>query len=141
MPPSSRRWDEFWNAYVKQTKAIVKRAAELYDWTDRIRATYFRTPYLSCMVRGCIDKAKDVNQGGAELNFVTVEAVTFANTVDSLLAVKSLVFDKKECTMEELIQALKDNWKGHEVLQAKADQQDPQVRQGRRPWPTRWATK
>ncbi len=118
-------WDEFWNAYVKQTQAIIKRAAELYDWTDRIRAEYFRTPYLSCLVRGCIDKAKDVNQGGAELNFVTLEAVTFANTVDSLLAVKSLVFDNKDCTMQELVQALKDNWKGHEVLQARATNKTP----------------
>jgi formate C-acetyltransferase len=118
-------WDEFWNAYVKQTQAIIKRAAELYDWTDRIRAEYFRTPYLSCLVRGCIDKAKDVNRGGAELNFVTLEAVTFANTVDSMLAVKSLVYDDKDCTMQELVQALKDNWKGHEVLQARATNKTP----------------
>jgi trans-4-hydroxy-L-proline dehydratase len=115
-----KAWEQFWNAYVTQTKAIIKRVAALYDRTDRIRAEYFHTPYLSCLVRGCIDKARDVNQGGAELNFVTVEAVTFANTVDSLLAVKDLVFDKKECSMQELIQALKDNWKGHEVLRAKA---------------------
>jgi len=72
------------------------------------------------MVRGCADKGMDVNEGGAELNFITVEAVTYATTVDSLLAVKYLVFDKKECSMQELIQALKDNWKGHEVLQARA---------------------
>jgi formate C-acetyltransferase len=122
---SLKTWEEFWDAYVKQTKAIIKRVADLYDWTDRIRARYFPTPYLSCIVRGCIDKATDVNQGGAELNFVTLEAVTFANTVDSLLAVKNLVFDKKECTMQELVQALKDNWKGHEVLQAKAINKTP----------------
>ncbi|MGD0857309.1 MAG: pyruvate formate lyase family protein, partial [Dehalococcoidia bacterium] len=120
-----KTWDEFWNAYIKQTKAIVKRAADLYDWTDRIRARYFPTPYLSCIVRGCIDKATDVNRGGAELNFVTLEAVTFANTVDSLLSIKTLVFDKKECTMKELVEALKDNWKGHEVLQAKAINKTP----------------
>ena len=45
----------------------------------------------------------DVNQGGAELNFVTIEGVTFATTVDSLLAVKYLVFDQKACTMPELV--------------------------------------
>jgi len=115
-----RTWDEFWDAYVMQTRHLLKRAADLYDWTDSIRARYLRTPYLSCMVRGCADKGMDVNEGGAELNFITVEAVTYATTVDSLLAVKYLVFDKKECSMQELIQALKDNWKGHEVLQARA---------------------
>ncbi len=67
----------------------------------------------------------DINEGGPELNFVTIEAVTYATTVDSLLAVKYLVFDKKECTMQELIQALKDNWKGHEVLQARALNKTP----------------
>lgn len=118
-------WDEFWNAYTIQTKAIIKRAADLYEWTDRIRAEYFRNPYLSCMVRGCGDKAMDINEGGPELNFVTIEAVTFATTVDSLLAVKYLVFDNKECTVAELVQALKDNWKGHEVLQAKATNKAP----------------
>jgi pyruvate-formate lyase len=118
-------WDEFWNAYAVQTRAIIKRAADLYERTDRIRAEFFRNPYLSCMVRGCNEKAMDINEGGPELNFVTVEAVTFATTVDSLLAVKYLVFDKKECTMAELIQALKDNWKGHEVLQAKATNKAP----------------
>ncbi len=120
-----RTWEQFWTAYARQTQAIIKRIAELYDRTDRVRARYLRTPYLSCLVRGCADKAMDINEGGAELNFVTLEAVTYASTVDSLLAVKYLVFDKKECTMQELVQALKDNWKGHEVLQAKAVNKAP----------------
>ncbi|MBW1641952.1 MAG: hypothetical protein JRJ76_03850 [Deltaproteobacteria bacterium] len=70
-------------------------------------------------------KGLDVTQGGAEINYTTLEAVTFATTVDSLLAIKYLVFDKKACTMTELIQALKDNWEGHEVLQAMAKNKAP----------------
>jgi len=62
----------------------------------------------------------DINQGGPELGYVTIEAVTYATTVDSLLAVKYLVYDEHLCTMAELIQALKDNWEGHAVLQARA---------------------
>ncbi|MDD5494783.1 MAG: pyruvate formate lyase family protein, partial [Dehalococcoidia bacterium] len=124
-PARFKTWAEFWDAYVGQTQAIINRTTDLYDWTDRTRAKFFRTPYLSCLVKGCAAKARDINEGGAELNFVTLEAVTFANTVDSLLAVKYLVFDKKECTMDELIQALKDNWVGHEILQAKAINKAP----------------
>jgi formate C-acetyltransferase len=71
-------------------------------------------------VKGCAQKGLDINEGGAELGYVTIEAVTYATTVDSLLAVKYLVFDQKACTMAELIQALKDNWSGHEILQARA---------------------
>jgi pyruvate-formate lyase len=71
-------------------------------------------------VRGCAEKGLDITEGGAELGYVTIEAVTYATTVDSLLAIKYLVFDQKACTIAELIQALKDNWVGHEVLQARA---------------------
>ena len=115
-----KNWEEFWDAYVRQTQSIVKRIVELYEMTDSNRAKYSPTPYLSCLVRGCAERGKDVTQGGAQLNFVTIEAVTYATTVDSLLAVKYLVFDEKVCSMAELQQALKDNWVGHEVLQARA---------------------
>jgi formate C-acetyltransferase len=76
-------------------------------------------------VRGCAESGLDVTQGGAEISFVTVEAVTYATTVDSLLAVKYLVFDRKECTMAELAAALRDNWRGHEKLQARAVNRAP----------------
>ena len=92
-PASFRTWDEFWQAYAVQTKAIVKRITELYEKSESIRSRYSPTPYLSCLVRGCMEKGLDVTQGGAELSFVTVEGVTFATTVDSLLAIKDLVFD------------------------------------------------
>jgi len=63
-----------------------------------VRAKYHPTPYLSCLIKGCIEKGIDITQGGAEINFVTLEAVTFATTVDSLLAIKYLVFEKKYVT-------------------------------------------
>ena len=113
-------WEQFWNAYVIQTKYIVQKIVDLYEMSESVRARYSPTPYLSCLVGGCAEKCLDITQGGAELSFVTIEAVTFATTVDSLLAIKYLVFDNQLCTMKELIQALKDNWKGHEVLQARA---------------------
>jgi formate C-acetyltransferase len=76
-------------------------------------------------VKGCIEKGKDITRGGAEIRFVTVEGVTFATTVDSLLAIKYLVFDKKICTMDELIDALRANWEGHDVLRAMAVNRAP----------------
>ncbi len=111
-------WEQFWNAYVEQTRSIISRVVALYERSEEIRAMYAPTPYLSCLIRGCAKQGLDVTEGGAELNFTTLEAVTYATTVDSLLAVKYLVYDKKVCSLAELVQALKDNWQGHEVLQA-----------------------
>ena len=113
-------FDEFWDAYAEQTRHLVRRVVDLYERSESLRAELSPTPYLSCLVRGCAERGLDVTQGGAEISFVTLEAVTFATTVDSLLAIKHLVFDTHQATMEQLREALRDNWEGHELLQARA---------------------
>lgn len=118
-------WEQFWDAYAVQTRHIMRRCVDLYERSEAVRARFCPTPYLSCLVGGCAESGKDVTQGGAEIAFVTVEAVTFATTVDSLLAVKDLVFDQHKCSMAELIGALRDNWQGHEMLQAWAKHRAP----------------
>jgi pyruvate-formate lyase len=119
-PAKFRSWEEFWAAYAAQTRHIVKKIVDLYERSESLRERFFPTPYVSCLVKGCAEKGLDVTAGGPEINFVTLEAVTYATTVDSLLAVKHLVFDRKECSMADLVAALRENWKGREVLRAKA---------------------
>lgn len=120
-----RCWDDFWQAYAEQTRFIIRHMISVYEQAEAIREQFGPTPYLSCLVRGCAEKGLDVTAGGAELNYVTIEGVTYATTVDSLLAIKYLVFDKGLCTMAELIQALRDNWEGHKILQAQAQNKAP----------------
>ena len=118
-------WDEFYRAFQTQTRYIIRKCVEVYELSEAARAEFFQTPYLSCLVGGCAEKGLDVNQGGAEISFTTLEGVTYATMVDSLLAIRKLVFEDHACTMAELIQALRDNWVGHEVLQAKAKFKTP----------------
>lgn len=124
-PRSFSSFDAFYDAFTTQLDYIIRRMVALYDKSTSLRAEFAPTPYLSCLVKGCAQSGRDITQGGAELNFVTVEGVTFATTVDSLLAVKYLVFDKKICDMDTLIDALQNNWFGYEILQATAKNRAP----------------
>ncbi len=124
-PAEISSWEAFWAAYKVQTQYIIKRCVDLYERSESIRAKYFSTPYLSCLVEGCAENGIDITQGGAKINLTTLEAVTFATTVDSLLAIKYLVFDEHKCSMADLVKALKANWSGHEVLQAMAINRAP----------------
>ncbi len=124
-PETLTTWEQFWEAYAEQTRYIIRRMVETYEASERVRARFHPTPYLSCLVKGCAEQGLDITQGGAQLNFTTIEAVTYATTVDSLLAIKYLVYDKGLCTLPQLVQALKDNWVGHEVLQAQATNKAP----------------
>ena len=124
-PEKFSSFEEFWEAFCKQTAYCIEKIVSLYEWGESVRARFHPTPYLSTLVAGCLEKGMDITRGGAEIGFVTIEAIGFATAVDSLLAVKYLVFDKQLCTMKTLIKALQDNWKGHEVLQSHAKARAP----------------
>ncbi|MBU0970450.1 MAG: hypothetical protein KKC20_07375 [Proteobacteria bacterium] len=124
-PDAFQSFAQFWEAFRVQTAFIIQKCADLYELSESLRNDYFATPYLSCLVTGCMEKGRDVTQGGALISFTTLEAVTYATTVDSLLAVKYLVYDERICSIAELTSALKANWEGHEILQAKAKNRAP----------------
>lgn len=109
-------WDQFFTAYKTQLGHLIKKIIDLYNYGDTIRATYEPTPYLSILVDGCAEKGLDVTQGGARFNFITVEGVGFATAVDSLLAVKKLVYEDQKIPLSELINAIKVNYEGQERL-------------------------
>ncbi|MGV9171191.1 MAG: pyruvate formate lyase family protein, partial [Promethearchaeia archaeon] len=111
-PKNFETWNEFWNAWQEQIRFIIKYLVDVNNMTEELRGKLLPTPYLSTIVEGCIEKGKDVRNGGPEITFVTVEGVGFATTVDSLLAIKHFVFDEKRYSIQEVKQALKDNFEG-----------------------------
>ncbi len=73
-------------------------------------------PLLSCFVYDCLEKGEDVTRGGARYNWIMPSFVGMANLVDSLVVLRSLVFDKKELTVARFADILKDNFEGNEPL-------------------------
>jgi pyruvate-formate lyase len=116
-PENFKTWNEFWNAWKKQIEFMIRYTAEIYNLTEKIRSEFLPTPYLSTIVHDCIEKGLDVRNGGPLHRFVTVEGVGFASTVDSLLAIKKLVYEDKKYTISEIKEALMNDFEGYEVLQ------------------------
>ncbi len=109
-------FDGFYAAFRTQLEHLLDRIMAVNDQADAIRARYAPTPYVSLLVDGCCRSGKDVTAGGAEHNFLTVEGIALATTVDSLLAVRKLVFEDRRVTMAELARAIEDDFEGHEKL-------------------------
>ena len=59
-----KTWDEFWEAYARQTEYIIRKSVEVYETSESLRAKYFPTPYLSCLVRGCAEKGRGYHVRG-----------------------------------------------------------------------------
>jgi len=109
-------FDQFFTAFKTQLRHMLEEIIRVNDLADAGRARWEPVPYLSALVDGCMDSGKDSNAGGARYNFLTVEGVSLATAADSLAAVKKLVFEDHQITMQELLGALKTNFDGHESL-------------------------
>jgi len=106
----------FFAAFKAQLKALLERLIDCNNGADAIRATLEPTPYLSALVDGCADSGRDITAGGAVHNYITVEGIALATAVDSLAAVKKLVYEDKTVSMDELLVAVRANFEEHEAL-------------------------
>jgi pyruvate formate-lyase/glycerol dehydratase family glycyl radical enzyme len=115
-PKAFATFDGFFGAFKAQLRYLLEQMIRVNDMADAGRARWEPVPYMSALVGGCLESGRDSNAGGARFNFLTVEGVALATTADSLAAVKKLVFENQSVTMEQLLQALQDNFEGHESL-------------------------
>ncbi|MCI8576515.1 MAG: formate C-acetyltransferase/glycerol dehydratase family glycyl radical enzyme [Lachnospiraceae bacterium] len=76
------------------------------------------TPFLSAVIRNCMETGTDVTAGGAKYNFSGIQMIQVANLADSFAALKQLVYDEKRFTPEEVLDALEKNFEGYEIMRA-----------------------
>jgi formate C-acetyltransferase len=74
------------------------------------------TPLMSLCINGCFEKGIDVNKGSAKYNFSGVHATSFSDVVDSIAAIDWAVFKEQKVSMETLINALRNNFRGNREL-------------------------
>lgn len=76
----------------------------------------FPCTVVSLFEEGCIRKGLSYQEGGPEYNIVSPHIGGLPDTVNSLYAIKKLVFDDKKISFGELMAVLRDNWEGYEPL-------------------------
>lgn len=123
-------FDKFLDAYKTQLKYFVEKSVEcnnLFGETHR----YIRpTPFLSSLIDGCYQKGKDVVDGGAKYNSSGTAMIGLADVVDSLIAVKKLVYEEKRVDFETLTDALKKDFVGYETLHTRIENKVPKFGSG-----------
>jgi len=68
-------------------------------------------PFLSVIIDDCIANGKDYNSGGARYNTNYIQGVGMGTLTDSLTALKYHVFDKKNITIDELLETLEADFR------------------------------
>ena len=75
-------------------------------------------PFLmvSMLYDGCMESGKALLNGGCQYLAGTMELYGNVNAANSLAVIKKLVFEEKTVSAQELVQAMDDNFVGHERL-------------------------
>ena len=114
--PTPATFDEF-NALVRENlDETVRNTAEDLDRTWHRRAETGCFPLASCLIDDCLEKGMDFDRGGARYNWVENSFVGLANLADGLIAIKSLVYDTHEMSLETFRDVLRTDYAGHEPL-------------------------
>ena len=119
-PRGFATWEEFFEAYKKQHYLFLRAAFVQQYLINKIRATHFAQPMGSAMHDLCMKHCVDLHQEQVPegINFGYFEFMGLGTVVDSLSAVKKLVFEEKKLTMDKLIQAIDANFEGFEDVKA-----------------------
>ena len=83
-------------------------------------------PFLSTIMGGTIEKAKDISEGGNSNNY-GVHGTGLSTAADSLAVIKKLYFEEHSVSLDELTDALKNNFKGYESLQERLRNEAPKM--------------
>lgn len=108
-------FDEFYNIFIEELCSDLQRAFD-YDNKYNLERSEDINYISSIFFQGCINKAESLTKGTADIAVASPMCIGITNVIDSLIITKQFVFDEKIITMQNLINALKANWKGFEDL-------------------------
>lgn len=111
-----KTFDELWAAFKKQLKHFVDIKIRGNNVIERLYAEEMPAPCLSVVTNDCISNAKDYNAGGARYNTNYIQGVGIGTVTDCVASVKYNVYDEKNFTMEELIDAMEHDFEGYDYI-------------------------
>ncbi len=119
-PRSWMSYDDVWKAFCRQLEHMARHALIQQHVALRIKPNYFAAPATSMLHDLAMAECRDLHSHGdyipGAIDHGCFEAIGKATAIDSLAAVKHLIFDTKKLTWDQLLTAIENNWEGHEAV-------------------------
>lgn len=116
-PVKFQNYEEFLEAVKEQIRYVIRAMVAGNHVNDDICMERV-CPALSLSFEDCIEKAKDYAWGGPKYNVGNgLDAIGVADLINSVYAVKHLVYDQKLVAMDTLMKALECDFRGYEDVQ------------------------
>lgn len=114
-------FEELYNAFIsdlykKVEEIYIDKISSLADTSSLKHCWEWPCTVISLFEQGCIEKGASYIDGGPIYNIISPHIGGLADTVNSLYAIKKLVYDDKRVTLSDLLNILHNDWEGEEAL-------------------------
>lgn len=123
-------FEAFFEAFLCRVDQCCDAVFDLLDTREAMMADFHTAPFYSATMPYAVEIGRDIYMSGGKYNNTSINVLGVATAVDSLLAIKKLVFDDKTMTLSELTDLLKSNWEGKELLRQKVKKTFPKYGMG-----------
>ena len=114
-PLSFTSIEEVMDAYFEQFRFFVEKCVVINNVVEVLDQEFLPQPFLSALMDECIERGEDCRTYKFVPNSI-IQPIGQVNVINSLAAMKKLIFEDKKVTMKELIDALENNWEDREKL-------------------------
>lgn len=103
-------FDELMDAFYMQMRYFLRHHVAAGNVVDISWGEMTPNPFLSAMIEGCIERGKEIKEGGAKYDFTGGQNVGMISAANALATVKKIVFDEKLLSAQQLKHALDTNF-------------------------------
>lgn len=115
-----RSFEELYKAVLENCRRLFHERIRVSKAGGSIWKDVAPLPIFSSTLTGAIQKHKDYTASGAKYRDDYFFCFGFPEMIDSLLAIKELVFEQKKYTLSRMLEAVRHNWQGEEEMRSAA---------------------
>ncbi|MBT3344197.1 MAG: hypothetical protein HN712_13215 [Gemmatimonadetes bacterium] len=113
---SASSFEDLLEAYRTDIAAVIDEITTQVSAQQEAKARIAPQPMRSLLIDDCIDRGREYNAGGARYNWSVINVAGLATVVDSLAAVREVVFDREEVTGTRLVEILQRDFETEEAF-------------------------
>ena len=126
-------FESLYSAFENTLLTFTKRALFATDEWEKQYKFLHASPFLSSTYPSALERGGDLyGEYTANYNNSSINALGLATTVDSLAAIKTLVFERRKYSLSEFVEILKNNWENQEILRLQIKNTYPKYGTGNR---------
>lgn len=103
-------FDAFYRDYIQRISKLYQILVEQLNEREPDISEFCPLPLLSSTVTGCMERGRDMTRRGAKYNAISMPFVGIGTAIDSLLAIREMVFEKRQLTLSQLNSILAANF-------------------------------